>query len=559
MGRIDARTDELIRQTAAEINADVYPSASSMTRSDGRALLFPDDSIMSPPTRNPDAEDIVFQAAEEVHDEEVLREANDALGRLADGGMIDPADAPPGTLVLDLGDALAQSLRTAREFKTAEEEYVLASLRLLIERHQWGPRFFDEVSATVSGAGADNHYDTALRLVNEFGVTQRLPYGGEVSARLLARATEDLHQRVSGENVQDAEIILGANIPLLRGAGLAAREPLIQAERDLIYDARSFERFRRTFLVSIARDFLNLVVQQQAIGNAEMQLRRLIEFAERAEALVESGRSPPFDAARAAQDVLFAEDSLRSQRENYRFAVDRFKIRLGLSADQPVIIVPSNIGLPTPVADVDLAVHHALRYRLDLQNARDQVDDTARGVDIAKNNLLPDLDLTGNVSIPTDEHRDRDGLRFNTEETTFAAGVTFGLPLDREIERLSLRQAQINLERTRRNYEEFRDTLIIEVRDAVREIERSIFSLRLQEENIRIAQLRLDSIDAAPDRADAIERSDAADALTRAQDQRDEAYRDLQVSILEYLLSTGTLRVRPDGGIQPLSGMDLGG
>ena len=58
------------------------------------------------------------------------------------------------------------------------------------------------------------------------------------------RATEDLHRKVSGEGIQSAEIILEADIPLLRGAGNVAREDRIQAERDLIYAAREFERFR---------------------------------------------------------------------------------------------------------------------------------------------------------------------------------------------------------------------------------------------------------------------------------------------------------------------------
>ncbi|MCL4209470.1 MAG: TolC family protein, partial [Phycisphaerales bacterium] len=411
--------------------------------------------------------------------------------------------------------------------------------------------------ATVTGVAEDNAYNSALRVVNDLRVTQRLPYGGDVSARLLARATEDLREKVAGEGVQTAELILSANIPLLRGAGLSAAESRIQAERTLVYAARTFEEFRRQFLVNVARDFLGLVVQSRGIENSERQLIRLRDFQAREEALVQAGRQPPFQAALSAQDVLFAEDNLRSQKEAFRLAVDRFKVRLNIPVDQEVEIVPSTLGLPVPEADMDEAVRNALAYRLDLQNRRDQLDDTYRAIDIAKNQLLPDLDFSGSVGVPSDPGKDRDGLQLDFERNDFSAGITFGLPLDRETERLRLRQAQIAAERAQREYQRFRDTLVIDVRDAVREIDRAAFSLRLQEENIAIARRRLESIEVAPDRATARDKSDAADGLTRAENDRDRADRDLQVSILEYLLQTGTLRVNSDGTIRPLQGMTI--
>jgi hypothetical protein len=141
-------------------------------------------------------------------------------------------------------------------------------------------------------------------------VTQRLPYGGQVSAQLLAAATENLHERVAGQNVQTAELIFAADVPLLRGAGMVAREDLIQAERNMVYAARDFERFRREFLFDITSDFLNLVVQQQAIVNAEQDVEQRQRFEERERSLAEAGRVPPFEAGLSVQSTLFAVDRL---------------------------------------------------------------------------------------------------------------------------------------------------------------------------------------------------------------------------------------------------------
>ncbi|MHC5048949.1 MAG: hypothetical protein ACYTGY_20800, partial [Planctomycetota bacterium] len=67
----------------------------------------------------------------------------------------------------------------------------------------------------------------------------------------------------------------------------------------------------------------------------------------------------------------------------------------------------------------------------------------------------------------------------------------------------------------------------------------------------------LASIEAAPDRADAQARSDTADDLLAAQDDYLRARRDVQISILRYLLDSGQLRVENDGSIRPLRDMPL--
>lgn len=544
--RIDKQVEALVTQTSAELGSDALPPSST--------YLFgkPDHGRQEtkaasehPHTVNPSASELPFTA---------LQEANDVIDRLNSYAQSD-GDA----IKLDLPLALVYAAGDSREYQFAEEEYVLAALRLLIERHRWGPRFFDEVSALAFGDADQGLYDTSLRLVNEFRITQQLPFGGEVSARALASATEDLHERVAGEEVQDAALILEADIPLLRGSGLAARENRIQAERDLIYAARDFEQFRRDYLFEISQDFLDLVVQQQTVANAERQVQRLQQVEQRERTLYEAGRTPRFQAALAEQAAVTALDTLNTRRENFRLATDRFKLRLGIPVHQPVIIVPSGINLPIPATDMDQAVRLAMTYRLDLQTQRDVVDDARRGIQIARNSLLPDLNLTGSLTVPTDRARQRAGLRFAPDDASFSAGMTLGLPLDRKIERLTVRQAQIEFERQQRQTDLLRDEIAVNVRAAVRDIDRARYTLQIQERSVAIGQQRIASINAAPDRATARDASDAANELARAQDRRDAARRDLQVAVIRYLLETGQLRVDASGFIRPLQGMVIDG
>ncbi len=541
---VDKRIEALLDDTTDDLAGDaVTPRNERWRLGDPDAppgMSFEGYASESPSSVNPGPGELTFDPVDEAEKVSLRLEEED------------PTD---DVVLLDLEGAWGLAFENSREYKFAEEEYVLAAIRLLIERHRWGPRFFNDVIANVSADGDDYLFDSTATVVNDLGVTQRLPYGGNVSARLLAQASQDLHQRVAGENAQSARIILEADVPLLRGAGISAREPRIQTERDLVYAARRFERARRELIFDIARDFLSLVVQKQQVENGRRQLETLIDLEARERALVRSGRQDPFQAIRAEQNVLFQRDSLSGQLESLRIALDAFKIRLGLSPDVDLDIDTTLPTLPSPDISQDVAVKLALQYRLDLQTQRDRVEDAYRGLEIAKNELLPDLDLSGSIELPTDPDRERAGLRFDPGEVEFEAGVTFGLPLDREIERLSLREQQIRLEQSIRNYEEFRDNVAVLVRAAVRDIQRSRFSLQVQEENVRVSERRQESINAAIDRSTARDRSEAADQLLEARDRRDRAARDLQVAILDYLLTTGQLRVQPDGQLQPLPGM----
>ena len=97
-------------------------------------------------------------------------------------------------------------------------------------------------------------------------------------------------------------------------------------------------------------------------------------------------------ASQARESMLRSEASLAS-------ALERFRAVLALAAGRSRSS-PRRPRLPTlerPEADVDTLVRDALARRLELVEARDQVDDARRAASLARQNLLPQLDL--NVSL----------------------------------------------------------------------------------------------------------------------------------------------------------------
>ena len=560
LARIDRQTQQLLRDTTDRLGPEAgVPAyrAANIVDEGGRTVYAED-----PDTTNPAASELEFSPldaeAAALTLGQMTAEEEAAQYNLRLASDIDPTGAD--VIAIDLPEALRLSQRSAREFLSAEEDYVFAAIRLLIERHRWGPRLFNDTSVGLDYAQDDGSYtDSAVRVVNELRLTQRLPYGGDVAARWVWSAAEDLRSSVSGQYVQSSSLILDANIPLLRGAGMVAREDLIQSERSLVYAARDFERFRRTLLVSIAADYFDLVQSRSNIDNTRRALESFQTQLERDQARLEAGRINAFDVAITEGNVLQRQRDLNSAIDGYLLQVDQFKVRLGLNVSQKVRIEPFDFELPSPDTEPLDAIQAALLYRLDLQTERDEVDDRRRALRIARNQLLPSLDLDGALTLRTDADEDEGGLVYEPDDAGYSVGVTFGLPLDREIERLQLRQSMISLQRAERSLDETRDNIVLNVRNQLRNVARERTNLMLAERDVEIQLRRQEEQDIRADEVTPQQRVDTEDALIRARTDRDQALTRLRNAILNYLLSTGQLRVDREGQLEPLPGMTIGG
>ena len=544
---VTVRTDDLIKDRQTTLaggsgdRVDLQPDSYVV----GDPLPRETENLRNPPTIDPPAEDLDFQAVQEPD-----AEAEAVLDRIRAAEERD-AEADP----LPLDGALRWASTNSIEYTGAEESYLLAALGVVTAEHLFAPQFFNDTSVEA-GQGLDPRYESAFRAINDFGVRQNLPFGGEVTARFIAELTEEIDDASLGDGIHSATFVLDGRIPLLKGSGLAARESLIQSRRDLVYASRSFETFRRDFLVSIITDYLDLVLRLNAIENAKrsVDLNRQVE--EREGALVAAGREDPFQADLARQATLFALDDLARQQDRFRLALDRFKVRIGMNPEQRIAIVPIELQLPIPETTQDESVRRAFDFRLDLQTARDRLEDLRRQIDLAENGMLPDLDLIARVR--TNDPQLTDGVNFDFSEALYAGGINLSLPLDRINEAVAVRAAQVRYAQGERVYQQTLDDAAVNVRQTLRDIDQAQFSLLLQERNVEIAQNRIASIDAAPDRANARDRTDAVSGLRDAEDARDEAKRNLQVAILNHLNEVGMLRVTPEGRLQPLPNMPVG-
>ncbi|MEY2715288.1 MAG: hypothetical protein RIT24_1631, partial [Planctomycetota bacterium] len=229
--RLDRTTNERLRESAEALGGGaVYPELDPKRYEPGS--YFPDfpDNASNPATTNPASTELSFESVPPIKED-----ASTITSRFERMSEDDP-----NARLLTFDDAVAYALGHAQEYLTAEETYILVAIRLLIEERRWQliPGNVTSLGYTADGGGS--RFNNALSVVNELGVSQRLPFGGQIGAAFAAQMTQQLDDYLNSNETQSASVVFEASIPLLRGFGDVAQEDLIQAKRNLVYAARNF-------------------------------------------------------------------------------------------------------------------------------------------------------------------------------------------------------------------------------------------------------------------------------------------------------------------------------
>jgi hypothetical protein len=458
---------------------------------------------------------------------------------------------PPGLreqpLKLDFFDALRYGVENSRNYQTQMEQLYLEALNVTLQRHLFSPRFFAGGSIDYTGGQRDVNYRSALNSTVRAGVRQQLPYGGEIVAQGLVDIVNAINGNVNGG--EDASVALSASVPLMRGAGMVNLEPLIRGERDLVYQVRAFEDFRRNFVILVAEGYFRLLNLQQSVLDRRINYQQFVQLTERSRALYQAGRITFLELQRSLQEVLTSEDDLIDAQQSYLNAQDDFKLLLGMPTDQNVEIVPVELDVDLPQIEEAQAIETALKYRLDLQTARDQVDDSRRAVANAKNDLLPDVELVARTEWG---NRDETPARQIDQRTqTYAAGINVDLPIDRVAERNRYKAALIGVRRQQRELDELRDRIVSEIRESIRLLRQSDLSVQIQRQGIDLAQKRRENAYELLRSGKSTSTRDLVEAqnqLLRSRDAYEQARTTQQIQILRFLRNSGTLRVDPSAG-----------
>jgi outer membrane protein TolC len=406
------------------------------------------------------------------------------------------------TYTLSLADALAIAVANNRAYLTEKEQVFTQALDLTNTRRDYSVIFTGSADASVTRTDS-GHDAPGGGVVERFGsrgfalgAAKALATGADVSLSF----THDFVRYFTHESRPSAsnELALSVVQPLLKGAGpLVAREGLRQAERDMIYRTRNFQRFQQEFVIGAAERFYGLLSSRDQLRNTYNNLDSVRANWNRMGVLFETGRRSQLEVDQARQEVLKAEERWSNVQASYAGQLESFRDFLGLSVDLDIGPDPGELDaiaqreLIRPDMELAEAVGIALEDRLDLKTAEEQAEDAERGVKIAMRGFLPNLDATYEYNTSQDDDKDRVKLNFRDNRQFW--GLSLGLPFDWTPRRNAYRKALIAHEQARRTFDQKVNDVIRNVRDAWRELERLRTSYMLQQESVKLAERRVDA------------------------------------------------------------------
>ncbi len=278
--------------------------------------------------------------------------------------------------VLTLPEAVAVATVHNREYQSQKELLYTTALNQRLVRHNFETSLFGGAGLFYSSDGTDE----AVELEANVGFNRLLATGTQITAQLATAWTQVL----LGRRDTGLSSIFAASVthPLLRGSDPAiVLEELTQAKRDTLYQIRTFNRFRKTFVVWVVTQYYEALKLHDLAQNAQEHYTALATLRDQARNLASGGRLPIIEADRLEEEMLLMRDVQILAQKEYERYLDQFKIVLGLMPTMDFQLDPGAMeaiaeqGLAEPTFVESQAIDTALYHRLDMANAADAVLD----------------------------------------------------------------------------------------------------------------------------------------------------------------------------------------
>lgn len=330
-------------------------------------------------------------------------------------------------------------------------------------------------------------------------ISQLIPTGGNVSL------SWDGYRSETNEGFQLINPRYGSTLefeftqPLLKNFGVRInRKEILIARNNREISRSQFRTLLMDTIYSVQESYWNLVyaIEDHKVKHRSLQLARDLLAKNRRE--VEVGKLAPLEILNAETEVAQREADILQAAALIKSREDMLKNILNLmEGEGPDLRKIRPLDDPRfKLFEIRLtdAIETALINRPDLMADRTQMETRNLNVDVAKNQMLPGLDLTFSywspgisgdrvlylngdpflgIVIGKEKGKASQAARdaFRNLYANWSVGLTLSVPLSRLINRSEVVKARMELEQGRLELESRKKQIILEIRDAVRAVE----------------------------------------------------------------------------------------
>jgi outer membrane protein TolC len=419
-----------------------------------------------------------------------------------------PAVPPTGVLPLSIRDSIALALQNNLDIAVEGFNPAQRGQALINEQAAFDPSAFLEVTRSDGRVPLGTQIIQGSRVASDFwdyntGLRQKLPTGGTYELRFNNEYND---AKSVGSTQFISSFGLTLTQPLLKNFGFEPTETNIRIATNNQSISREQLRLKVSDTVTLVQnsyaEFI-FAIQNLEVQRKSLQLARDLVTLNRAR--VRAGVAAPVEVTQAeaqeaagVQNVILAEKAIQDGSDTLKVIMN-----LPASGGWGQEIRPTDaLTFEPKSANLDESIRKALENRYEYKSAKLDIQNKELNVRLTRNQLLPDLSLTGSVFTngAGNPYGSDISVMGSSHFISYSVGVVLTVPLGNRGPQASYINAKLVEDQAKTSLKNLELQIIQQVREGVRRIEanaRRIDANRaaraLAEEQLRVERRRLEA------------------------------------------------------------------
>lgn len=395
-----------------------------------------------------------------------------------------PALSSDPIVRMPLQEIMQRAVASNLDVKVAGFGPAIESTRVVEAEARYDPTVFSNVQYQKNDQAVANTFQSDAQadiFTAQAGVRQNLYSGGQAELRYQSIWTEAKgNQTFFDPNpFWQNDLVLQVTQPLLRDFGNTVnRARIVISRNNERISLLDFRRQMEETAGEIEQTYWQLVAAETDVKINE----ELVDYTYRTADILFKRRGQDVTRVQLSQANSRLEArraSLIAAKARVRDLSDQLKRLMNdptLPVASPILILPASPPVEEPIRfDLEDQIDTAMRYRFELGQQQLRVDSASVASDVAKNNLLPQLNVVGNVSVQGLESTFGEAFEDQVDfgNIGWAIGLQFEIPIGNRAARATWQRSLLQREQAITQYQNLIDQIALDVKIAMRAVDSS--------------------------------------------------------------------------------------
>jgi outer membrane protein len=400
-----------------------------------------------------------------------------------------PLSGAPQSIGFGAEDLVLRALRHSAQVRVISDTPLIQQTAITVAAADFDVRQFLETrwldtsepigNLLTAGAGRSRYLDRNWTTAG--GLRKRTEYGGQYELAQRFGMQETNSQFFVPGQQGTSQLALSFTQPLLRGAGFAYNtSTIVLAEIDADAAMDEFSRQLQQYLVDVYQAYWVLylertaLLQRQELYREGEKILKYLEDLHDVDALQSQILNARARVARRRADVIRSQQAVRNAEAQIRALVNDPEFVIG----HPLELIPRQLPGHDPIhISLNDALTTALQFRPEISQALKSIQAAAVRAEVSEQELLPKLDLILETYVKGLDGRfaydDAFGNQFGTGRPSYSFALQFEMPLGNHAARARLERQRLELRQLTNRMRVAVEELMAEVEVAVRQVDTS--------------------------------------------------------------------------------------